>query len=156
MVGYMWLAQVIEGLGFRMHFFYEITFMPKEITVEKFKIINIIWADISERDILNLREQINLCLSDPNYTIVTNYEIHWKKIKLYEEEVPKIVWAPNATIEDIHYLKEQLDKAFEDSSFPIICGFEVNVPEIETIEKVIPPTVKSQGLNRFQILKQKI
>jgi hypothetical protein len=41
----------------------------------------IVWGDqISEGDVLDLREQVDLALVDPDYSIVTNYEIHWEEM----------------------------------------------------------------------------
>jgi len=41
----------------------------------------IVWADrISEMDVLDLREQVDLALVDPDYSIVTNYEVHWEEM----------------------------------------------------------------------------
>lgn len=41
----------------------------------------IVWADkISELDVLDLREQVDLALVDPDYSIVANYEVHWEEM----------------------------------------------------------------------------
>lgn len=41
----------------------------------------IVWAeDISEADVEDLREQVDLSLVDPDYSIVANYEIHWEEM----------------------------------------------------------------------------
>jgi hypothetical protein len=41
----------------------------------------IVWAeDISEQDVEDLREQVDLSLVDPDYSIVTNYEVHWDEM----------------------------------------------------------------------------
>jgi hypothetical protein len=41
----------------------------------------IVWAeDISEVDVENLREQVDISLVDPDYSIVTNYEVHWEEM----------------------------------------------------------------------------
>jgi hypothetical protein len=41
----------------------------------------IVWAeDISDADADNLREQVDLSLVDPDYSIVANYEIHWEEM----------------------------------------------------------------------------
>lgn len=41
----------------------------------------IVWAEnLSDPDTDDLREQIDLSLVDPDYTIVTNYEVHWEEI----------------------------------------------------------------------------
>lgn len=41
----------------------------------------IVWAeDISEMDVLDLREQVDLSLVDPDYSIVANYEVHWEEM----------------------------------------------------------------------------
>lgn len=41
----------------------------------------IVWAeDISEADVEALREQVDLALVDPDYSIITNYEVHWEEM----------------------------------------------------------------------------
>ena len=41
----------------------------------------IVWAeDISEVDVDDLREQVDLSLVDPDYSIVANYEVHWEEM----------------------------------------------------------------------------
>lgn len=41
----------------------------------------IVWGDrISQNDVDDLREQVDLALVDPDYSIVANYEIHWEEM----------------------------------------------------------------------------
>lgn len=41
----------------------------------------IVWADkMSEPDVAELRDQIDQALVDPDFTIVTNFEVHWDEI----------------------------------------------------------------------------
>ena len=41
----------------------------------------IVWAEgLSETDTEGLREQVDLSLVDPDYSIVTNYEVHWEEL----------------------------------------------------------------------------
>jgi hypothetical protein len=41
----------------------------------------IVWAeDISEADVEALREQVDLALVDPDYSIIVNYEVHWEEM----------------------------------------------------------------------------
>jgi hypothetical protein len=41
----------------------------------------IVWAEgLSETDTEMLREQVDLALVDPDYSIVTNYELHWEEM----------------------------------------------------------------------------
>jgi len=41
----------------------------------------IVWAeDISEGDVENLREQVDMALVDPDYSIIVNYEVHWEEM----------------------------------------------------------------------------
>ena len=41
----------------------------------------VVWAeDISEGDVDALREQVDLSLVDPDYSIITNYELHWDEM----------------------------------------------------------------------------
>jgi hypothetical protein len=40
----------------------------------------IVWAqNLSEPDVVDLREQVDLALTDPDYSIITNYEVHWEE-----------------------------------------------------------------------------
>lgn len=41
----------------------------------------IVWAeDISQSDVDDLREQVDLSLVDPDYSIIANYEVHWEEM----------------------------------------------------------------------------
>ncbi len=41
----------------------------------------LVWGEnLSEGDTEDLREQVDLALVDPDYSIVTNYEVHWEEI----------------------------------------------------------------------------
>lgn len=41
----------------------------------------IVWAEgLSDQDVEALREQVDLALVDPDYSIVTNYEVHWEEM----------------------------------------------------------------------------
>lgn len=41
----------------------------------------VVWAeDIGEADVEELREQVDLSLVDPDYSIITNYEVHWEEM----------------------------------------------------------------------------
>lgn len=41
----------------------------------------IVWAEgLSDLDVERLREQVDLALVDPDYSIVTNYEVHWEEM----------------------------------------------------------------------------
>lgn len=41
----------------------------------------LVWGEnLSDPDVDDLREQVNLALVDPDFSIVTNYEVHWEEI----------------------------------------------------------------------------
>jgi len=43
--------------------------------------MRIVWADqLNGDDIDNLREQVDLALVDPDYSIIANYEVHWEEM----------------------------------------------------------------------------
>lgn len=43
--------------------------------------IRIVWAEeLSEMDVDNLREQVDLSLVDPDYSIITNYQVNWDEM----------------------------------------------------------------------------
>lgn len=47
--------------------------------------IHLVWAEaLSDQDVEDLREQVDLALLDPDYSIVTNYEVHWTDIGAQE------------------------------------------------------------------------
>lgn len=43
--------------------------------------MRIVWAeDLSPEDVDNLREQVDMALVDPDYSIIANYEVHWEEM----------------------------------------------------------------------------
>jgi hypothetical protein len=43
--------------------------------------IRIVWSEeLSEYDVENLREQVDLALVDPDFSIIANYEVHWDEM----------------------------------------------------------------------------
>jgi intein/homing endonuclease len=43
--------------------------------------MRLIWAeDLSDNDTDVLREQVDLSLTDPDYSVITNYEVHWQEM----------------------------------------------------------------------------
>jgi len=43
--------------------------------------IRIVWAEeLSEYDVESLREQVDLALVDPDYSIITNYQVNWEEM----------------------------------------------------------------------------
>ncbi len=43
--------------------------------------MRIVWAeDLNDNDVDNLREQVDLALVDPDFSIIANYEIHWEEM----------------------------------------------------------------------------
>jgi hypothetical protein len=43
--------------------------------------IRIVWGeDLSEPDVENLREQVDLALVDPDFSIITNYQVNWEEM----------------------------------------------------------------------------
>lgn len=40
--------------------------------------ITVVWGDgLTAEDVENLRSQVDIALQDPNYRIITNYQVHW-------------------------------------------------------------------------------
>jgi hypothetical protein len=43
--------------------------------------MRIVWADqLNAEDVDNLREQVDMALVDPDYSIIANYEVHWEEM----------------------------------------------------------------------------
>lgn len=43
--------------------------------------IRVVWAEeLSEVDVENLRDQVDMALVDPDFSIITNYEVHWEEM----------------------------------------------------------------------------
>lgn len=43
--------------------------------------IRIVWAEeLGDLDVSNLREQVDLALMDPDFSIITNYQVHWEEM----------------------------------------------------------------------------
>lgn len=43
--------------------------------------MRVVWAeDLNPEDVDNLREQVDMALVDPDYSIIANYEVHWEEM----------------------------------------------------------------------------
>ena len=43
--------------------------------------MRIVWSeDLSDEDVENLREQVDMALVDPDFSIIANYEVHWEEM----------------------------------------------------------------------------
>jgi len=43
--------------------------------------IRVVWAEeLAEGDVDDLREQVDLALTDPDFSIIANYEVHWEEM----------------------------------------------------------------------------
>jgi hypothetical protein len=43
--------------------------------------MRVVWAEeLSDTDVENLREQVDMALVDPDFSIITNYEVHWQEM----------------------------------------------------------------------------
>ena len=52
----------------------------------------LVWAeDMSDQDTEALREQIDLALQDPDYSIITNFEVHWEEMGA-DQRLPDWSW----------------------------------------------------------------
>jgi hypothetical protein len=104
---------------------------PGKIVRRPKSYINLVWADgLNNEDIENLREQIKCALSDPNFSIISNYEIHWERIPVDRSSVSRVVWAEHIDARGIEELRELVEKALEDPNFVIITNYEVHWDEI--------------------------
>lgn len=93
--------------------------------------INIIWAEgLNDKDLKILREQVELAMRDPDYSIVANYEIHWDQIPVNENLLARIVWTDHLDAKDTEVLKEQVDRALVDPNYAIVTNYEVHWNEI--------------------------
>jgi len=95
------------------------------------KKIRIVWAEgLNTKELKKLRKEIELALSDPDYAIIANHEIHWDEIKIKKNSTLRIVWADSINDKEVINLREQVDKALSDPNYIIITNYEIHWNEI--------------------------
>jgi hypothetical protein len=94
-------------------------------------VVNIVWAEtINDKELKNLKEQVEHALKDPDYTIIANYEIHWERIAIDKNAVARIVWSDEISFDDVKILKEEVNKALSDPDHVIVANYPVHWTEI--------------------------
>jgi hypothetical protein len=91
--------------------------------------IRFVWADIEKKDLKNFRKVVEKAISDPDYSIIANYEIHWDEIELKKNPTARILWA-DISGPEIENLRKQVDMALVDPDFSVITNYEVHWEEI--------------------------
>jgi hypothetical protein len=98
--------------------------------------VNVVWGEgLEAADVDNLREQVDLAMQDPNYTIVANYPIHWESVSVdLNSGLPRVA---GAILRDSTAEESEDDDSVE--------------PEPEEEEKK-PPAAEPRS--RYDILKK--
>jgi len=91
--------------------------------------VRIVWADVNDKELKKLREQVKMSFNNPNYTLITNYEVHWEEIKIIRDAV-HLVWADTISPKELENLKKQVDLALSDPTYVIISNYEIHWEEI--------------------------
>jgi hypothetical protein len=105
---------------------------PGKIVRSSPNFINIVWAeDLNNEDIENLREQVQHALTDPNYSIISNYEIHWERIPVDRNSISRLVWANDIDAREAEELSNLVEAALTDPDFVIVTNYEVHWNEIK-------------------------
>ena len=93
--------------------------------------IRIVWAEgLNDEETDRLREQVDLALADPNYSIICNYAVNWVTIHPRPNCHP-IVWAEGLNDEGVDNLRQQVDSALLDPNFTIVTNYAVHWEEHE-------------------------
>ena len=93
--------------------------------------IRVVWAEgLNDVETARLREQVELTLKDPNYSIVCNYPVNWMTLHPRPDS-HRIIWADSLSAEDVESLRQQVDTALLDPDFTIVTNYEVHWDEHE-------------------------
>ena len=72
---------------------------------------------------------IRQALEDPDYIIITNYEVHWEIIPIKKNPKRRIVWSEEMNSQDIEDLQERINMALTDPDYAIVTNYEVHWDE---------------------------
>ena len=85
--------------------------------------ITVVWADIGKKDLRDLKRKVKLVQTNPDYTLVTNYEVHWEEIEIDSKK--RIVWA-DISPKELGKLTKLVERAMSDPDFTIVVNYEVH------------------------------
>jgi len=94
-------------------------------------VVNVVWAEgLNNAELKALRDSADLALSDPDQVIITNYEIHWDRIRIDKNAVARMVWSDEISEKDLKKLRNQVDMALTDPDYVIVTNYPVHWVEI--------------------------
>lgn len=97
-------------------------------------ILRTVWADVDDlRCLKQLRKNIKRSFEDPNYTIITNYAIHFKDVEVnVDPSYFLIAYGEEISSKDLEDLKKQIELALSDPNYIIITNYEVFISQYKT------------------------
>jgi len=93
------------------------------------KFIRVIWsAGLSPVDLAKLRREVRRALSDPDYSLVTNYDLHWDDVRVDEQPgAVMVASAPGLGEKDMKALVTEVGRARRDPDYAIVENYPVSV-----------------------------
>jgi F0F1-type ATP synthase delta subunit len=94
-------------------------------------VINLVWAEeLNDAELKALRKMVEKAIKDPDSPIVSNYEIHWDRIRIDKKAVARVVWSNVLSDKDVDSLSNEVEKALKDPNYVIVVNYPVYWIEI--------------------------
>ena len=105
--------------------------MAKKAT-KKIPIINIVYAkELSKKELQTLRKHIDELRTNPDYSIITNYEICWESYEIdTHPDSRMIVWAEDLDDKGIEELRDMIDKSKTDPDYIVVTNYQVILEQV--------------------------
>ena len=93
--------------------------------------VQVVWAeDLTKKEFKEFKKQVKLALRYPNYSIISNYEIHWDTYAVIPGAKARLVWGDNISDKEAEDLKQQVNYALYDPNHVIVTDYQVHWKEI--------------------------
>jgi len=99
------------------------------------KYISVVWAaGLSETELINLKSEVKLALSNTNHSIVTNYELNWVDVEINDNpNAVMTVSAPGLSAKNIKTLVSEVEQARKDPDYVIVTNYPVYIRFVNNV-----------------------
>lgn len=98
----------------------------------KKKVVYLVWTEnLNDDEFKNFCKEVESAYSDPNYSLISNFQINIKVIELNKNIKFNIVNSLDINEKEVDELKDYVDKALKDPGCVIIAGYEINWEQVQ-------------------------
>jgi hypothetical protein len=103
----------------------------KSIVNKKNPVITLVSAyGLDDKDFKIFRKEVEKAFSEPNYSLISNYEINIQRVEIIKDAKFHNVWADGISKKETDDLRKEVEKALQNPEYVIITNYYVNWEQV--------------------------